>query len=556
MEETIIVNTLVNTLSTRLKLDSSASNVLNILVLKLFSVVRTYDSTKLSQLRVPRPLLLLMDRVINNFKYFMVLYAIKFIYSKKEVIRSFNQPKLIESETVSEELFEIDISNITKLIDIVHRFIGIHPEYFKTNIAYRLVHIADNPEPYRVYNDKLHFNDLIHGVEGYISTKFTTARDHKNEIIYNYEMKLCIKKNIPSDQCYINQLERYVDKQTRMGKIVDLRYYKIMPKNLITTSFYTEDVDKWRQDCKYMEETFFSEHKEFLFSVMKSKVKYDISTAGGWNNMILHGPPGCGKSSVVCRIATLMKKAIISVDLSLYLDKKKELYALFHGQEFALPEGDKLYSVPNNCIIILEEFDHTINKLMDLEKIYQLKQDLIETDFKNKQNAMLESASEPEVAISQSDKRDYQTELIARESMDGRRPGKPSISKITHEIDQALHTNNLNVKSDILRLKDLLELFQGPIVIKDRLIIATTNYYDDIKNSLPALFRPGRMSPLHFTYLTWGLLEELSQYYFGKPMTIEPRTITIPTSQIVEMALKYQLSDNHDGFQEELTQFC
>ena len=230
-----------------------------------------------------------------------------------------------------------------------------------------------------------------------------------------------------------------------------------------------------------------------------------------------------------------MKKSIISVDLSLYLDKKKELYALFHGQEFKLPEGSNSYNIANNTIIILEEFDNTIRKLVDLEQIYKLKQDLIELDFDKKKQSLIND--------------DGATDIIASDDHRSKKE-KLSIAKITHEIDQILHTNNINIKSDLLRISDLLELFQGPVPVKDRLIIATTNYYEDIKNTLPALFRPGRLSPLAFNYLTWDLLNELTQYYFDTQMTVDQFKITIPTSQIIELAIRYK--NDFESFQEEL----
>ncbi len=88
----------------------------------------------------------------------------------------------------------------------------------------------------------------------------------------------------------------------------------------------------------------------------------------------------------------------------------------------------------------------------------------------------------------------------------------------------------------------MLELFQGPVPIKNRIIIATTNNFEKIRTALPALFRAGRMTPVHFDYLDWNSLNELCMYYFQTILTIEPRPITIPTSQIIELAIKYVLT--------------
>lgn len=925
MEQTFIANSIVTFISNRFTLDSNLSNVLNIAILKLLNCANQINYSKL---KIPKWITMVLKQILANAKYGILLYLIKLLIAYKlssKPIETALSTKVITTE-LDNGLFVIDISNVDKLISTVHKFIDLHPEFFQNDINYQLITLPNNSEPLKVYNDKLHFKDTIHNVEGFITTEFTkTIKNEKeNTYICNNQMHLYIKKNEPNDHCYMNQLEQYVNQETRFGSVVNLYYYKILPRNLITSNFYHEPLDRWKDDCEYMEDTFFSEYKKFMFTIMKEKINYDISSAGGWNNLILHGPAGChaintpilmydgtykmvqdievnellmgddstprtvlslcrnndymyeitntknesyvvngghilcliystkkcikhrldrssfqvrwwnnikykqdsktfkynntnqdivyqqaleflektnedciteisvndylklsksyqiqlkeykvpvefneievpidpyligywlgdgtaskpeittqdstiiiylkknlaqyncylqyytnsdyryringiqkgkfnnyflnqltklniknnkhipyiykcnsrknrlkllaglidsdgslthdgctfelsqshgheilmddiiylskslgfssykqikktswtykgekkygtairicisgngtheiptlikrkqanirkqvndnlvsgisikpltkdnyygfeidgnhryimnncvvthntGKSSFIYRIATIMKKSIISVDLSLYLDKKKELYALFHGQEFKLPEGNDNYNVANNTIIILEEFDNTIKKLVDLEQIYKLKQDLIELDFDKKKQSLINDNGETDIITS-----------------DDPRPKKEklSIAKVTHEIDQILHTNNINIKSDILRISDLLELFQGPVPVKDRLIIATTNYYDDIKNTLPALFRPGRLSPLAFNYLTWDLLNELTQYYFDTQMTVDQFKITIPTSQIIELALRYK--NDFESFQEEL----
>lgn len=536
MEQTFIANSIVNFVSTRFTLDSNISNVLNIAILKLLNCARQINY---ANLKVPKWLIAIGKQLVANAKYGVLLYLAKLLISYKwnsKPIENSTTSTIITTE-LDHKLFVIDISNVDKLISTVHKFIDLHPGFFNADINYQLVVLPNATNPLKVYNDKLYFKDTIHNVEGFITTEFTkTVKNEKeNTYICNNQMHLYIKKNEPNDHCYMNQLEQYVNQETRFGSVVNLYYYKILPRNLITSNFYNEPLDKWKDDCQYMEDTFFSEYKKFMFAIMKEKINYDISSTGGWNNLILYGPCGSGKSSFIYRIATIMKKSIISVDLSLYLDKKKELYALFHGQEFKLPEGNDSYNVANNTIIILEEFDNTIRKLVDLEQIYKLKQDLIELDFDKKKQSLINDDGGTDIIMSDEPRQKKE---------------KLSIAKVTHEIDQILHTNNINIKSDLLRISDLLELFQGPVPVKDRLIIATTNYYDDIKNTLPALFRPGRLSPLAFNYLTWDLLNELTQYYFSTKMTAQEFTITIPTSQIIELALRYR--NDFEEFQEEL----
>ncbi len=534
-ELTTITNTITNMLSSKIGLDQSATHVANMLILRLLIFIRNYDKSKL---HIPTWAHTATDKVVSNLKYFIVLYVFKYLFEHRNQLTFRSPNKSINNQieiSPSDGLFEIDISNINKSINVVHQFISLHPEFFETNISCKFVHIGDNPEPYRVYNERLHFNDTIHHVSGYITTEFNSHIDHKGNYVYNYLMKLFIKRLIPCKHCYIGQLERYVFKQNKSGKVVSLRYYKVMPRNLITSSFYNETVEQWQSDVKYLNESYFCEHKDFLFATMESKMNGALANSNGWNNLILHGKPGSGKSSCIYRIATLMKRSIVSVDLSLYLDKKRELYNLFYGQQFQLPGEERKVDVDEDSIIVLEEFDNTIRKLLDLEKIHVLKQDLISTDFKQKQTMLLQ----PDNGDNTNNTNKHPSEKL-------------SINKVSHEIDQAVHSNTIAIKNDTLRIFDLLELFQGVISPPNRIIIATTNHYEEIRQSLPSLFRPGRLSQIEFKYLSWNLLDELSQYYFHQPMSIDPIEITIPTSQITELALKHQLSGNHESFQMEL----
>ena len=66
--------------------------------------------------------------------------------------------------------------------------------------------------------------------------------------------------------------------------------------------------------------------------------------------------------------------------------------------------------------------------------------------------------------------------------------------------------------------------------------------FDKIKTALPALFRAGRLSSVEFKYLNWCSLNQLTQYYFKKSMSIPEFEIKIPTSQVIELAIKYSLS--------------
>jgi hypothetical protein len=88
-------------------------------------------------------------------------------------------------------------------------------------------------------------------------------------------------------------------------------------------------------------------------------------------------------------------------------------------------------------------------------------------------------------------------------------------------------------------IRDLLEIFQGPIPFDGMIMIATTNKFDEIKEICPELFRPGRLTPIYFGYINKDTLQEISLFYFNRKITSYiPENMIIPTSQIIELALE------------------
>jgi len=102
-------------------------------------------------------------------------------------------------------------------------------------------------------------------------------------------------------------------------------------------------------------------------------------------------------------------------------------------------------------------------------------------------------------------------------------------------------------------INDLLEIFQGTVPNDGAIMIATTNDYEGIKEMCPALFRPGRLTPIYFGYADKDLLQDISRFYFGRELEIYiPDKLEIPTSQIIQIALESitfdQLGDINDKF--------
>jgi hypothetical protein len=97
-----------------------------------------------------------------------------------------------------------------------------------------------------------------------------------------------------------------------------------------------------------------------------------------------------------------------------------------------------------------------------------------------------------------------------------------------------------------ISLEDLLEIFQGPVPIEGAIIIATTNKFKEIYELCPALFRPGRLTPVEFDYLEQKTFTEISQYFYNKqpPFEININNKLSP-SNIIEIVSKSKFIINN-----------
>ncbi len=566
----VFSNAIVEYLRDRLQLSSTGNQLVSMIVLN--SIVWINHNTDNDTIK--RYL-----GIITQPRYLVLIVLAIVSYTNKDTIRAMISSRfdkkndqcvdimMTHADHADDEFIIIDVSNIPRYIMAVYRYISLNPTMFNTNVDTRYVmYVEDNMVP--LYNKQMHFDDHEHGIKGFITTRYSSSIV-KDQVVHNYGMHINIDKhskaltdsNVHID--YINMIMKYLERESKYGSQVQLYYYKILHNRLIKTTYYDADVSTWKKDVQLLQDTFFSEHKEMLFNVINHKIAgTNIIEAQAWNNLLLHSKQGgLGKSSVIYRVATMLKKNVISVDIAQYINKKNDLYAIFHGQKFKLPAGgDTEYDI-DNYIIVLEEFDHAIQKLGYIDQFNKIKYQLTQKNVENKQHEMENAAKElldedqdedpKEVPNSEpkKDDGDIMKSIMDREmgiasksapKLSLRKQYASNISSINNDMQDMINMNNDPNSQNIVYLGDLLELFQGPIHIVGRMIIATTNNFEDIKSALPMLVRPGRLTPLKFDYLSWTIFNDLVKYYLGTMPEYQPYEITIPTSQIIELAIKHK----------------
>jgi hypothetical protein len=233
--------------------------------------------------------------------------------------------------------------------------------------------------------------------------------------------------------------------------------------------------------------------KKIFTDVFDDIVKYINNNIENQSNIIFYGPPGTGKSTMISGITTLFERTVVSCNLT-NLSKRDGAYLFNHTYK-------SIFRVsPRSCALVLEEFDESVMQLYEREQAL---------------NAVKHSPKE--------------------------------LVKYIKEVGEKTET--------LLTLKDLLNLFQGPFVNKGMIVLATTNNFDEIKEKLPALFRPGRLTPYYVGYINESELTRFLNYHYpdrDSKITWYKKH-SIPTSQLTVWATTYK--NDFNGFKKILENY-
>lgn len=407
-------------------------------------------------------------------------------------------------------------------MNIVTWFMEQKPDFFAVanleygNRMYRETADLFFPE----VNSRLPFHDSIHNVRGIISvgvTKEKSSDDKETKIRY---LRIMTESSGVKPLTYFRMIEGYKRNQERECPRLELRFVKLVTdregylRNNVVTIYQGEKGDDAERYKKYMLS---------YFSPLRNKIWKRISTVHyhpenfqmmgqtATCNLLLHGPPGTGKSTLAYRLAVATGRHLISLNLVDYVSRKRQLYKTLLQPCF----DDYMYH-PSEVIFLFEEFDNTVRYLKEQSK-------------------------EPEWP-----------KLWHHHAMGSQLEKKKKGSE--EEEEEKGEKFSIGNGRD-LKLWDLLDILQGSVPIEGAIIVATTNHFDYIHKTMPALVRPGRLTPMHVDYLDWDSLQELTRFYFQQELTIPEVKIQYPTSGIIELAMECKgMPHGFADFQNRLTQ--
>jgi SpoVK/Ycf46/Vps4 family AAA+-type ATPase len=202
-----------------------------------------------------------------------------------------------------------------------------------------------------------------------------------------------------------------------------------------------------------------------------AELEYEYFGKSFKNIILLHGPPGCGKTSVIKGILNETKRHGIVVQWS-RIKTCADFSALFRS----LKINDETYSLGELCYIF-EDFD--ANKI-DLLK-------------KRKNLSTISSVSNSDDSVDILEKNNENNE-----------------NKNIIDMKKIIMSMPIN---DELTLDYVLNIFDGVMELYDAMIIFTTNV--KIDNFDPALIRPGRIDTiLEMKECNWNIVLDMLQHYY------------------------------------------
>lgn len=369
----------------------------------------------------------------------------------------------------------------------------------QTEFLDQVCHVEDKKIPFVDYN----FN-----IKGYIcwrkESKDITKVEEKDK---GEKQSICLKyleigidmtnhEVIDTKKILQDILSHVREKQSSQVRLV---YVKVLDKASMnhTVVMYEGEKQEFKTKERLYMHTFFHQERDRLWSVIK-KIHLDPeffthNGQGARISLLLHGPPGCGKSTYVYRIAMCLDRHIVSLDLRNHT--KGQLYQIIQRPAIEGVTDDVSHK---KCVLMFDEFDISIIELhsrtlkyKDIDELWMKRINSNESDEVFKEGA------------------------------------------------------NPVIKETLFTLRDLLEVFQGPVPLHGSVLLATTNRYDEIHQLCPELFRPGRLTPVHFGYITKEVLQNISKHYFGQRLGFYLSDfIKVPTSQIIELALESKLQES------------
>jgi chaperone BCS1 len=262
-----------------------------------------------------------------------------------------------------------------------------------------------------------------------------------------------------------------------------------------------------------------------LDTFINHKEWYQVNGLPHTFGMLLHGEPGCGKTSTIKAVANRLSRHIVNINL-LNLTSNAQLKHLFYNDYLNVRRDDgrmELIYVPiYKRVYVLEDID-----CMGSNIVFDRSADIPSPNLNARQGGRRLAANSTAEPMNQTPM-DISSERYYAETED------TATSFLT-----SIETNP--TPTDDITLSSLLNIMDGTLEIPGRVMILTTNNPEKLDT---ALVRPGRIDMnIEFTCATRDMIIEMYENFFQQPFPNDYKTSIkhniLSPAEVIQMMFKH-----------------